>query len=473
MSTRSRFPAPRPSSSHYFISISRGDRIRQISLKPWVIGMLGVIAPLSMVGFVGATAYVAFYDDMIGSMLSRQSEMQYSYEDRLAGLRAQLDRVTSRQLLDQDTLEGRVHQLISRQAQIENRASVIAILADQAGVSRETTSSIAKPEVRPQANSAKAINNGRGANPLLTQPSTTALPPGVSAYAPFAPTQPLSGRPEHAEKPRPEILDQRSSLDQRNSLANDRLMALAANTDMPVDARLHAIGGSLDNLELSQVSVVSAMGSAARQTVSRLRTAINELGLPADRLAQAPLTGREPATGGPFVPIKADPRGSPFEREVYRLQNDFLAAGRLKKVVQTLPLRQPLNGALDVTSPFGGRADPFFGRLATHTGIDLRDPQGTPVRTTAAGKVISAGWNGGYGNMVEIDHGNGLTTRYAHMSALLVSEDQWVEAGWVVGKLGSTGRSTGPHLHYEVRVNGEPVDPQRFLRAGARLVTGG
>ena len=75
--------------------------------------------------------------------------------------------------------------------------------------------------------------------------------------------------------------------------------------------------------------------------------------------------------------------------------------------------------------------------------------------------------------MVEIDHGNGMTSRYAHMSAILVSEDQYVEAGWIVGKLGSTGRSTGPHLHYEVRVNGDPVDPQRYLRAGSRILAGG
>ena len=152
---------------------------------------------------------------------------------------------------------------------------------------------------------------------------------------------------------------------------------------------------------------------------------------------------------------------------------DFAAADRLRRLLPSLPLRKPLEGPLDVTSPFGGRPDPFFGRLATHTGVDLRDPPGSPVRATGGGRVVSAGWNGGYGNMIEIDHGNGLTTRYAHLSAILVNEDQWVDAGATVGRLGSTGRSTGPHLHYEVRINGEPVDPQRFLRAGGRVFAGG
>jgi murein DD-endopeptidase MepM/ murein hydrolase activator NlpD len=98
-----------------------------------------------------------------------------------------------------------------------------------------------------------------------------------------------------------------------------------------------------------------------------------------------------------------------------------------------------------------------------------RAARGAPARATAGGKVVSAGWAGGYGNMVEIDHGNGLTTRYGHLSAILVNEGQTVEARDVIGKVGSTGRSTGPHLHYEVRVDGEPVDPMRFLRAGEKL----
>ena len=93
------------------------------------------------------------------------------------------------------------------------------------------------------------------------------------------------------------------------------------------------------------------------------------------------------------------------------------------------------------------------------------------MRATAAGTVTSTGWNGGYGRMVEIDHGNGLSTRYAHLSSAEVKEGQAVRAGQIVGRVGSTGRSTGPHLHYETRIDGEAVDPQKFLRAGLRLGT--
>jgi murein DD-endopeptidase MepM/ murein hydrolase activator NlpD len=104
-----------------------------------------------------------------------------------------------------------------------------------------------------------------------------------------------------------------------------------------------------------------------------------------------------------------------------------------------------------------------------HTGIDMRGDRGEPVHATANGKVSIAGREGGYGNMVEIDHGNGFSTRYGHLSAIEVKVGQRVRIGQEIGRIGSTGRSTGPHLHYETRIKGEPVNPQKFLRAGLRL----
>ena len=103
------------------------------------------------------------------------------------------------------------------------------------------------------------------------------------------------------------------------------------------------------------------------------------------------------------------------------------------------------------------------------SGIDLRGDMGEPVRATATGRVTIAGREGGYGNMVEINHGNGLASRYGHLSQIGVKVGQFVRIGETIGRIGSTGRSTGPHLHYETRVNGEAVDPQKFLRAGLRL----
>ena len=142
---------------------------------------------------------------------------------------------------------------------------------------------------------------------------------------------------------------------------------------------------------------------------------------------------------------------------------------RLTRTLTTVPIRKPMTGELEWTSGYGMRADPFIRAPAMHTGLDIRADTGEPARATAAGTVTMAGWNGGYGKMVEVDHGNGFATRYAHLSAIDVEVGQAVRIGQIVGKVGSTGRSTGPHLHYETRVDGDAVDPQRFLRAGVRL----
>ena len=141
----------------------------------------------------------------------------------------------------------------------------------------------------------------------------------------------------------------------------------------------------------------------------------------------------------------------------------------MTRLLPILPVRAPLIGDASVSSPFGYRTDPFLGRPELHPGVDLVQDYGSEIHATAGGRVTHAGPMGGYGDMVEVDHGNGLVTRYGHLSEILVAEGQEVTAGALLGRLGSTGRSTGPHLHYEVRVDGEPVDPERFLAAGAPL----
>ena len=125
------------------------------------------------------------------------------------------------------------------------------------------------------------------------------------------------------------------------------------------------------------------------------------------------------------------------------------------------PSLWPVNGVL--RSAFGGRTDPLSGEGAFHTGIDVSAVSGTPVHVTADGVVVSAGWSGGYGKLVVIDHGNGLETYYAHLSEFLVVPGQEVRMGQVVALSGATGRVTSPHVHYEVRVGGTPVNPYRYL----------
>jgi murein DD-endopeptidase MepM/ murein hydrolase activator NlpD len=168
--------------------------------------------------------------------------------------------------------------------------------------------------------------------------------------------------------------------------------------------------------------------------------------------------GMRGGIGGPFVPV---PRGGPPT-----LSPEKLAA--LERLVQTLPISAPLT-SYHVGSPFGIRGDPMNRHREFHTGIDLLAPYESPVYATAPGVVSFAGYRNDYGKIVEIDHGHGISTRYAHLHRELVSVGQRVAAHQEIGLLGSSGRATGPHVHYEVLVNGEPQDPEKFLGL-ARLV---
>jgi murein DD-endopeptidase MepM/ murein hydrolase activator NlpD len=181
--------------------------------------------------------------------------------------------------------------------------------------------------------------------------------------------------------------------------------------------------------------------------------------------------GTGDAIGGPFVAARPPADAGTFERQVWRISVARAQADRLTLTLRGVPVRKPVMGEVDLSSGFGMRIDPFIRAPALHTGLDFRGDVGDPVRVTASGKVTVAGWFGGYGKMVEVDHGNGLATRYGHLSSIDAHVGQTVKPGQIVGRIGSTGRSTGPHLHYETRVDGEAVDPLKFLRAGSRLAT--
>ena len=160
--------------------------------------------------------------------------------------------------------------------------------------------------------------------------------------------------------------------------------------------------------------------------------------------------------GGPYIP---NPRGSTPET----LSAEKLIA--LSRMVKSLPVAAPLQ-SYEIGSRFGTRGDPINRHLALHTGTDFRAPYMSPVYATAAGVVTFSGYRDDYGKIVEIDHGNGLVTRYGHLNRAAVSVGQRVAAQTQIGYLGSTGRATGPHVHYEVVVNGEPQDPEKFIALG-------
>lgn len=164
----------------------------------------------------------------------------------------------------------------------------------------------------------------------------------------------------------------------------------------------------------------------------------------------------------PFKPgkaVKTSKKKSAYV-ELYQKYNRYL--DKLVDNIAEMPMGYPR--VSDFTSYFGYRSNPFnFGRNEFHPGLDFKGQMGEPVKSTASGRVVYAGKAGGYGNCVRISHGNNIETWYGHLSRILVREGQRINVGDLIGKVGSTGRSTGPHLHYEVRRNGEAVNPKQYL----------
>lgn len=241
---------------------------------------------------------------------------------------------------------------------------------------------------------------------------------------------------------------------------------LRATEALPRPDRLATLSASLDRVSASQNRQISLIGARYGARVQEMQAVLTEIGLDVAKLR---LPAARAGTGGPFVPVSAAFKPGSFEHAVLQLGPAQAQFGRWRELAALVPLRRPLDGDENTTSNFGARSDPFTGATAMHSGMDFRGETGTPVYAAGTGKVLRAEVAGGYGNLVELDHGNGLTTRYAHLNAFEVKQGDIVPFGVIIGRVGSTGRSTGPHLHYETRLADKPLDPLRFIQAGQRL----
>lgn len=255
-----------------------------------------------------------------------------------------------------------------------------------------------------------------------------------------------------------------ASIDKRLNAVNMERERLLARQSQGLDDSVSAETSETPDNQVAMldthVDADRAAQPALRKGASKIEALIASTGLDVGRLlSDVGDTAPSRAEGGPFVPLGAATSAG----------EDSRRHKMLEKLVETLPLGAPLDH-YRVESPFGARRDPFNHRRGFHTGIDLSAPYRTHVFSTAPGIVIFAGAEGEWGRLVEIDNGHGIVTRYAHMHRVFVVKGQKVPAHYAVGELGSTGRSTGPHVHYEVVVDGTPVDPAKFLGAGDNVI---
>ncbi|MGN1078642.1 MAG: peptidoglycan DD-metalloendopeptidase family protein [Alphaproteobacteria bacterium] len=254
---------------------------------------------------------------------------------------------------------------------------------------------------------------------------------------------------------------------------------IAAAESRALQEKVRNLEKQISGMQETQILVFRKMASLAggnidmiEDDLAGIRQSLAGTGLGMESLLNRIRRNKENVgIGGPFIP-------APMSKPQHHLNISLVSLNQrldrwydLTTLQDALPIGKPIE-RIRVTSPFGSRGDPFQGAPAHHEAVDLGGMIGEPIHTTAPGKVVRAGRWGWYGNMVEIDHGLGFRTRYAHMDKIFVTKGDTVHSGDRIGTVGNTGRSTGPHLHYEIRVRGHAVDPMKFIKAKKNVFKG-
>lgn len=335
---------------------------------------------LTLVGFLMAPD--------ISALLNGQSEQVVAaYEDRIAQLRVEVDRLHSRQYAQAGDINLQLQELTQQQEVLLEQHQLVKQLAQ------------------------KAAEMG--------------LAPAVPAGAPVADVTPVTASKD-------DLAEVSSSMAQ-----------------MMEDSRL----------------ALASLSASATESTNTILTALRAIGIK----PKMP-DGIDEGIGGPLLPPSTDSLDS--SGIVDEANEAYLALARFKAArgaIDLAPIHQPMDALTRMSSTFGNRRDPFTGGRAFHSGIDFPAPRGTEVLSAGYGKVTFVGEKAGYGNLVEITHSTGLVTRYGHLSSFIAKEGQIVEKGTPIARVGSTGRSTGPHLHFEVRLGDSAVDPLKYLAVGKKL----
>ena len=362
-------------------------RTGRTGIRPWLF----YLTFAALLGTNVATAVGLVMAPDIAGLLNGQNELVLTaYEDRIAQLRVEVDRLHSRQYAQAGDINLQLQELSQQQALLTEQHQYVRALAERASELGLATATL--PDDAVQVTGAIAA-------------------PGDSTA--------------------PDVADAADSV--REMMAESRLALSAISV---------AATGQADEIldELRRIGISPSLPETIDSGV-----------------------------GGPFVPATD---GSDALGLVDDANAVMAALARFKAArgaIDLAPIHIPIAGNQRLSSGYGNRTDPFTGKKAFHGGLDFPAPSGTTVLSAGAGSVVFVGQRSGYGNVVEIGHGNGIVTRYAHLSAFLVKEGQTVNTGTPIAKVGSTGRSTGPHLHFEVRRDDSVIDPNSFLNVGKRL----
>ena len=259
------------------------------------------------------------------------------------------------------------------------------------------------------------------------------------------------------------------NVDEKTSL-NDALLQrdLAISERDELREQIEELEETIDELKSAEMEVMDKIKSLSSKELNKIKGVFSDINKPLKRrgLYFNPLANskKKNAKGGPYIPQKNKVQDKKLDDKVSTIFQNVDDTLYYREVMKSVPIGKPV-WSYWVTSQYGKRTDPFKKTKATHKGVDLASRTGNKINIRANGKVTRAEYAGGYGNLVVVDHGNGFQTKYAHLHKIYVKKGAYLEIGDTIGEVGSTGRSTGPHLHYEILYQGRDIDPMPFIKA--------
>jgi murein DD-endopeptidase MepM/ murein hydrolase activator NlpD len=441
---------------------------------------------LIVLGWVAfASVNVMFKDRIIAAKDHHYQQMQATYENRVADLQLSYDQLQGALVSTEDRFKSVADELQTKQQTMASllgrNRSVDATLQDLAS-SSSFPARVSGGEVRRSRTFGTASDSIGSPAP----PSTlTGAVPGDSGQM-LVPTDsgssilsvmpdPAPAQPRTAHTKASFLEETVGKLAGAATALFHRASANHSYAAIPNNPAFRILLAQTERVQKMSASETALLQGVDRQVVTRIAAVDSVL----NRVGMNPAVfepgGKGHGIGGPEVPVDDVRIAGISDQSFVQAYAGASAHGKeldeLYEGLRHVPLTTPVHGqGFELTSDFGPRIDPFTHRVGFHPGVDFGGAWGATVQATAPGVVVFAGSRGGYGNMVEIDHGYGLRTRYAHLSSLLVGVGAKVRKGTPVGRLGSTGRSTGPHVHYEVWLANALRDPSRFIEAGRHVL---
>lgn len=423
---------------------------------PSIFAVLAVIVALAAWG-ASSTFMLIFGDSLSRQLIAENSEMQDRYEQSLSAYRAEISRLVAEieeTSLTQTDVGQALTRLGRRQREIEVRLGAIARLAEF------------------------VTGASSGSDKLLLESDQPATGGGSreSQPPPLPPARQRRGDIEHGvipalydgeKSPHPDPYPFiRAEAQPSIIFTTAESAAPPAQSPPLIEVYINQLDARIDRVTKAQEAVLTMIVRQSEAQASGVRDALTEIGVSADFLN--PPRGRDDSYF-PNITLSLSDQKSVFGQRVQSVRNNYMLMNRMRHSLHALPLQLPTPTNIRFSSPYGMRKHPIYGTARLHAGVDMAAPEGTPIRAAGSGVVMSAGWGGGYGNLIQINHGNGIVTRYAHLSKMEVTAGAPVSAGAIIGRMGTTGASTGSHLHFETRIHGAPSNPACFLAAGDRL----